>query len=131
MDAIVAMLQHKTIKRRLLYAVDRQNVWEDTQKRPLGVHNHGTDDVVVILKPHLFASIRDYRSYFCREHGNTKFASGTNWNGEGFRPPFKRALEKAFSQPNVNKAEREVVSVQCCTDTGCLNEKAILERISR
>lgn len=69
---------------------------------PLGVHNNGTDGVVVIVKPDLVALIPDDGSYLCREHGNNA------WNGERFGLLFIRALEKAFTEPNVGKTVRQI-----------------------
>ncbi len=69
--------------------------------RPLGVNNHGTDGVVVIVKPDLVALIPDDGSYLCREHGNA-------WNGERFGLLLIRALEKAFTEPNVGKTVRQI-----------------------
>lgn len=91
-DAEITVLQHKTIEPGR-FAVGRQDVWKDTQKRALGSSNDGTDGIIVILKAHTVAQIRDYRSNLRFEHSNAKFASGTNWNGEGFGSLFGGALK--------------------------------------
>ena len=39
-------------------AIGRQYIWEDTKKRSLGSSNNGSDGIIVILKPHFFASLK-------------------------------------------------------------------------
>ena len=49
-DAKVAVLENKAIEGGLV-AIDRQNLWEETQERLLGSRSNGTDGVIASSYP--------------------------------------------------------------------------------